>query len=182
MGSIREQIVTGLLASAALALFWWLVAAPSEARMLQLREEVRGLSTEIIQRDQMGRTACTTEVKLQDRRPQLASMAARIPGEVRLGGFLEQLADASEHADLRFVDVAPQTPYSAQGLGILPIRVTFESTFSSLHRFLRRIESLERVVHLSAVETSRVDEESSVLSTELTLQVFFGDSRQERNP
>ncbi len=173
MHDMREQIITGVIAVAILGLFWQFVVTPRQDELHRMQEDARDVAAQIIARDQLGHEALTTEVELQQQQTRISSLDSQIPNKVQLGAFLEQLSDDTQNTNLRSIDVAPRSPHGAQGLGVLPIRMTFEGTFASLYEFLKRIESQDRIVYVSTMKTSRMDPGSRMLTTELTLQIFY---------
>ena len=173
MGGNREQLVTGAVVIAVLALFWWVVVGPQEERIAALAGEVDRVTAEITERSKLGKTSLDLETELQACRSRVSTYTYRIPGDVQLGPFLEQLAETSQIVGLRDPDVTPESPHVASGMGILPVRMSFTSSFSALHEFLQEIESYERVVRIKEIETTRNEENESLLTTELTLQIFY---------
>jgi len=173
MHDMREQVMTGVIAVAILGLFWQFVVTPRQDELHRVQEEARDVAAQIVARDELGREALATEVKLQHEQTRTSSLDSQIPNKVQLGAFLERLSDDTQEANLRSIDVAPRSPHKAQGLGVLPIRMTFEGTFASLYEFLKRVESQDRIVYVSAMQTSRMDPGSPMLTTELTLQIFY---------
>ena len=173
MGGIREQILTGVIAFVACALFAWLVVYPQETKYRALRNEVREMSDDIALRLTRCATAVETERALQECRRRLASMEEHVPGTHRLGSFLEQLSEVATEAELVNANVTPQPPYVVRGLGILPIEMDFESDFASLFAFLKRVESLPRAVRVVDLDATRAQEGDDRLEIQLTLQAFF---------
>ena len=173
MGGIREQMLTGVIALGACALFAWLVVYPQETKYRALRAEVQQVSDDIALR--LTRCAATveTERSLQECRHRLASMEELVPRADRLGSFLEQLSEVAPEAELVSANVTPQPPYVVKGLGILPIEMDFESEFASLFAFLKRVESLPRAVRVVDLDATRAQEGDDRLEIRLTLQAFF---------
>ena len=173
MGGIREQVLTGVIAFAACALFAWLVAYPQQAKHRALQDEVQEVSDDIALRLTRCAAAVETERALEQCRQRLDSMEERVPQADQLGSFLEQLSEVAADAELINANVVPQPPYVAKGLGILPIKMDFESDFLSLFAFLRNVESLPRAVRIADLRAARVQEGVDRLEIEMTLQVFF---------
>jgi Tfp pilus assembly protein PilO len=173
MGGIREQVLTGVTAFAACALFAWLVVYPQQAKHRALQDELQAVSDDIALRLTRCAAAVETERALEQCRRRLGSMEARVPPEDHLGSFLEQLSAVAADAELINANVVPQPPYVTKGLGILPIDMDFESDFPSLFAFLKHVESLPRAVRIASLSAARVQEGDDRLEIEMTLQIFF---------
>ncbi len=173
MGDGRQQLATGIGVFCILGAFLYFVVKPQNARLSELRQQVAGLKLQIDNRTHLGSAALATELRLQQCNQRLASMEHSIPTNVRLGPFLEELSKSSAQSKLRHVDVSPESPYAVDGLGVLPIRMSFESSFTSLYDFLKRVESMDRMVYVEQIGTKRQEEGTASLATELTMHVFY---------
>lgn len=173
MGEARRQVGTLFAAVAVTTAFVWLVARPLHAKLSATYREYTLVEVDRRQRGVQAQAVLELERETREMRVAMAMAAQRVPNRPQVGPLVERLAEVSAAADLRDENIIPQAPYIAERMGVLPIEMTFRSTFSSLFTFLQRIESLERTVRVSRIETTRVDGGVPLLETRLGLQVFF---------
>ena len=173
MGRTAEQLVLGGAAAMIVGLFVWLVGLPREARLAQAQGALTSLQAEVNQREGLGEVALATEGRISATRQELRGLEHQVPPSDDLGGFLEDLERLAAQAGLRAQNVLPQPKRAVAGIGVVTLEVTFESTFQQLFTFLEQLETLERLVRVTAFNTQRLSEDSPVLATELTLEIYF---------
>ena len=173
MQRIREQLITGVLVAGLVGGGVGLLVQPQRRELAAARDQVRMLQTEVVAREQQGLGAVATETRLQQCRQALARLQARIPPEAQLGPLLEKLDRLVGETGLREQNLTPRAPSVADGIGVVSIEISFESSFSGLYAFLEGIESLDRLVRVAALDTDYSKEQPGVLVTTLTLEVYF---------
>ena len=176
MGERREQILTVFGVMAVVTLFAFLVVAPRRARLAELDDQVRGLAAEVSAREQYGATIDERREALRQVDRRLVALEEWIPASEQLGDFMQRLTTASEQSELRNCSVLPESAYRTSVVEVLPIKMSFSSSFPALYAFLERVESLDRLVRVGEVRTRRDEPSSTTVETELTLQVFFQPS------
>ena len=172
MKRARDEVVTGLATMAVLAAFIGWVVMPVESRLRSVSAETHRMRAVMESRSQMAFGPSAVEAELGRLRAEEAVVRKAIPWAPSLGRFLEALSEVCANAQLSATDVTPLAEYSVGPIGVLPILVSFESGFAGVFTFLQRIETLERVVWVSRIETSRVADRSNRLSTSVLMHVF----------
>ena len=170
---MREQLLLGGAAAVIVVLFVWLVGLPREERLAQAQGALTDLQVEVAQRETLSDVALVTERRIRATRQELQVLTQQVPTSDKLGGFLENLEQLAAQAGLREQNVTPQPTRAAAGIGVVTLEVAFESNFRELFTFMKQLESLERLVRVTALSTQRQGDDSPVLATELTLEIYF---------
>jgi Tfp pilus assembly protein PilO len=173
MQRIRDQLITGVLVAGLVGGGFGLLIQPQRRQLAAAREQVRTLETEVAVREQQGLGAVATETHLQQCRQSLARLQGRIPADPQLGPLLEKLDHLASETGLREQNVTPHAPSVTDGIGMVSIDISFESSFSALYAFLEGVESLDRLVRVAALDTDFSRDDPGVLVTTLTLEVYF---------
>jgi len=173
MHQMREQLLLGGAAAVIVALFVWLVGLPREERLAQAQGAFTDLQAEVAQRETQSDVALVAVGRIRAAWQELQVLTQQVPASDELGGFLEDLEQLAAQAGLREQNVTPQPTRAAAGIGVVTLEVAFESNFRALFTFLEQLESLERLVRVTALSTQRQGEDSPVLATELTLEIYF---------
>jgi hypothetical protein len=166
-------VIFGVLVLTALALFVFLLAGPRRQKLRDLRTAVAELQTAIAERGQLGGVAraCATEIRQLSE--EHLSQGRHIPETLRLGPFLEELADALGEAGIGGAEVEPGEAWTSGGFGVCPIELSYQGTFSATFELLRRLETLDRRVFVQSLEMGRGEPGEPSLQTVLTLEVYF---------
>jgi len=169
---VRDQLITGALVVGLLAVGGLLIQ-PQRRQLAEACAQVRTLQAEVAAREQQGLSAVDAETRLQRSRQALAHLQDRIPAEARLGPLLEKLDRLATETGLTAQDLTPRPPEVSDGVGVVTIAMTFESSFAALYGFLEGIESLDRLVRVATVDTQYKEGSSGTLITTLKLEVYF---------
>jgi Tfp pilus assembly protein PilO len=82
----------------------------------------------------------------------MEAFATAIPGEQRIGGFLELLDAVARDVGLSGKNVQPDEAVHGPQVSYLPVRVDVTGSFTAVHEFLRRVESLPRLARAQRLE------------------------------
>lgn len=107
---------------------------------------------------------------------KLTAFTEAIPGEQRIGAFLEALDQIARDAGLTGKNVKPAQPVVGDEVACLPIQVEVSGTFASIHEFLRRVETLPRLARIQRVELAGGDDLGGELVSSVMMQVYFRPS------
>ena len=173
MQHFKEQLILGGAAVALLALFAGVVAMPQQRKLVALGEARDDLQRAIAQREEVGLTAPVTQTAVNERTAQLTALRQRVPQTDDLGPFLELFDQLAGHAGISSPDVRPRTAYAAQGVWVLPIDVTFKSSFRELYDLLEALETQNRLVRVTSLQTWQQKELKGELMTELSLEIYY---------
>lgn len=173
MGTSRERVVVVGSTAASVVLFVWLSVVPLTRRLADVNHAVLLAGARWRQHSAEASEVFRHGPELLERRAAMEGASDRIPADARVGDVLERLSEAASAARLRNEQMTPRGRYTIESIGVIPIEMTFESTFSSLYAFLEGIESLDRVVRVRRIETTRERDLSAALKTQLELEAFF---------
>ncbi|HVP11665.1 MAG TPA: type 4a pilus biogenesis protein PilO [Phycisphaerae bacterium] len=108
----------------------------------------------------------------------------RLPVERRFGEFLSDLSESLNKSKIDDYVVQPRQPLCveqnklpeplklASGTTILPVFISFRSSFTQLFEFLSRVESLPRLSHIESIRAVNDDQHPGTVSVEMTLHTY----------
>jgi Tfp pilus assembly protein PilO len=142
-------------------------AAQQDAR--SLREAVDGRTA------QLSRLAQSRQ-RSEELTRRMEAFATAIPGEQRIGGFLELLDAVARDVGLSGKNVQPDEAVHGPQVSYLPVRVDVTGSFTAVHEFLRRVESLPRLARAQRLEMTGDEEHPGELSASVMMRVYFRPS------
>ncbi|MGF1635155.1 MAG: type 4a pilus biogenesis protein PilO [Phycisphaerae bacterium] len=165
----RLQYVLGLLIVLSLLGFYFFVYRPSDKHLI-------GLGNEIDQRRFELAAASTEAGKLPKVRAEVDRIASRVDHLAPMAHVSElaamnsdlMLLGRSEQVD--GFKYEPRPERQAGTYGEYPVRLTFESNFPEAVQFIRRVESLPRMLRVRSLSIQSIDSSSSGNRTARTRQ------------
>jgi Tfp pilus assembly protein PilO len=115
---------------------------------------------------------------------QLADFRKRLPEDRQFGEFLNDLSENLKRNQIQEYVIQPRPAVQldearlppdlklAKGMVILPVSVSFESSFTRLHEFLRSMEALPRVSHVESLKVLNDEQQPGQVNVELVLQTY----------
>lgn len=173
MKQVREQVVTAVMASAALAVFGYVVVAPQQQELQSLLTQERRLTAELASAEYDRDRSASLHERIRAGEREYRRIAEQVPADPDLGGLLEQLASAARTAGIRRESVRPGRTQQVVGIGVVPVEMSFEADFEALFRFVEALETMPRFVRVRAIDVSRMTPTSSTLQASLTLEAYF---------
>lgn len=174
----RNRLILAAAGILIVAVAWYFVLIAPKAD--QLSTAKKDLSDA---RSQQQSLAATLK-RLQDldrerpaRQAQLQRLAAAIPAEPDLAGFLLSANDLAIKANVDWVSIAPAPP-SAAAAGLpsqVSMQIQIQGGFFQVLDYLNRIENLPRIVVVDSVQVSASqggDSASPVLTLALSARMF----------
>jgi len=116
---------------------------------------------------------------------RLADYQQRLPPERQFGEFLQSLSDRLKMAgiDQNMVMQKPEQGLddsklpaslkSAHGTGILPVQVSFDSTFNQLFDFLKSVEMMPRLSHVESLSVANDEASPGRVHADITLHTYY---------
>jgi len=172
MFRIRQELIFGVAAAGMLALFVFVVVLPQQRTLNNIRSQLTAAKDQMAFAELECEAAARVRAQLEELQDGEARIRRMIPSRLELGEFLERLSEVAALSELVDQHVAPEPAQKMAGVEVLPVKMTFESTFSSLFEFVKRIESLDRLVRISKLQIVRSEQSPSVIKAEMTLQIF----------
>ncbi len=176
----RDQLVTGALAVALLAVFVGLVFVPQQRKLESLRAQAAVLRDgTMLGAAQLARLE-GLQAQVRQAESDLAPYDRNIPHGPGLGDFLEQVDVLAARQKVVDPDVVPSASLGGPGIEVLPIEMGFSGTFASVYGFLPAVESLPRLARVSRLEIERADYAGDVLEANVTVRVFYQNGGSEQ--
>jgi Tfp pilus assembly protein PilO len=169
---MKDQFAVLAIAVVLVAGYALLVARPQQRALARAGDELRQVRADLEERHDLARSSVVLEAELHATRLRLADYAEQIPSTDRLGDLVAQLSAASQEAGLRAERMAPRQGQQIGQLSVLPIDLELMGGFPNLHEFLRRIETMPRIVRVAGLASRQTGRPGSPLVHELTVYVF----------
>lgn len=171
---MKRPLITLMLLAAFALIFGWnaVLLAPRESEANDVREEVAAAKAE----EQALRASLAELRRLagdsEAREDQLARFTRLIPPEPDLAGFIRTMNDVATSSQVDWSSLTPAAPTT--GVGGAPatvgLSIKVDGTFFQLLDYLRRIENLERLVVIDAVDMAAVPATGGPSKLTLNLQ------------
>ncbi len=175
--------ILGTLAAATLLIWFsawpdWQTADARQVQLIELQQKVGALS--------LAEEALAAETsRLADARQRRDLECRRVPGTADVAGLMQSLSlevDGHTVRDQTFTVMDRPSP-EANRFQVLPLRIELEADFQSIWSVLERAEGLSRLVRVSGLEMTLIDQEQPVdgpqpLRASLALDVVYAPPGQ----
>lgn len=150
----RQLIIIAAASIGVTLLFFVFILKPKLTEIGQVRTDVQAAESEETQlRADLRRLKEARQTATQTT-ARLARVSLYLPSTPDLPGFIRQVQDAATKASVNLKSIAPSQPTpltNANGIQVIPISITVDAAFRRMEDFLNRMESLDRVVEITAV-------------------------------
>lgn len=148
----------------------------------QKMQEVRAAQEEVGDVGELYATIVELDKRMADYRQHL-------PMERQFGEFLRSLSEnlrtagidqnvVQQRAEQRLDETKlPASLKPALGTGILPVQISFESSFSQLFDFLKSVESLPRLSHVESLQLTNDEHSPGRVRAEIVLHTYYHPPR-----
>lgn len=150
-----------------------LVVRPQQAALARAGDALREARQELGARHDLAHSSTAMEADLRALRARQAAFDEEIPPTDDLGELVARLASAAAEAGLKASDMRPRAGITVGELGVLPIDLELTGSFTALHTFVRRIESMQRIVRVAQLDSRQVGRPGTPLAHKLTVFVFY---------
>ncbi|MEX0777601.1 MAG: type 4a pilus biogenesis protein PilO [Phycisphaeraceae bacterium] len=176
----RDQVRTLMIFAvlgAVFALGLWL---PMHYRGGSLRQRVEEAQRQIA--GDRARAASLDE--LDQEIAQLKAALNNSPGQVpqtgELANLLRRVSNLMHAQDLKEQQVVTQSVTQGQDFSIIPLSLEFKGTFTQVARFVREVETMERLIRVTRLEVRGVNKEpGGPVSVGVDLCTFFAPDNPE---
>lgn len=176
---MRKQMAIAVAGAVALtAVFFLLLLRPKLSDIAETRDQVEAAKQE----EQTLRNRIAQLQAARDEAPAAAArldrLAALLPAEPDLPGFIRALQRASTAAGVNLLSIAPNKPSDLSntiGIQSVSVNVSIQGSFRRVEDFLARLENLRRVVEVRSVAlTPQIDEDTgqTLLNGNMTLRMY----------
>lgn len=174
MNARRTMLVAALLGVGISALFFMFLLSPKLAEIRDTREQIEAeraqtdrLNAEIRRLEEIRSDAPRTTAKL-------ATVTNYLPSSPDLPGFIRMAQSAANRAGVELRSIGPSAPTAvedAEGIDVIGVTLTIRGSFARVEDLLVRLEELERVLQVTSLALTPVqDEVSGALVLDGTIQ------------
>jgi Tfp pilus assembly protein PilO len=168
---IRAQWFMGALMVALLAAFYALGYRPQLARLRQLQQEIAQSQYELRQSEDRTRSLPTVAADVKQLRQQL-SESRQLPPQQELPQFLKDIAGIGQDCSLHAFSFKQGMPAHGDLYCELPITLSFDGDFVDAFNFLRRAETMPRLVRVRELNIRAKDSASGRVDVQLSMNVY----------
>lgn len=184
MTNRRDSYIMAGIAVVMTAGIYFLLFAPQQRRLAELRESIRTLDEQLVLRDAEVAELSVIQADLKRANGLLNDYQTRIPDSADLGDVVEHVSAIANRLGLENQNIEPLAMQQRGPLTAVPIRISFDGDFSAAFNFLRDVERMPRVARVTEllVGFGRSDENpprggpANQLRTEMTMEVFYETS------
>lgn len=170
----RDQIKTLLILVGIVAAFVLGVWLPLnskrkrvEASMAELQQTMQGDRTMAVGLAAMGAQINALQIAV-DRSDKI------VPNQNELASLLRDWSTELDAQQVEGQDIDPQEMYVGQDYTLIPIKLKFHGSFMAAFRFLRHVESMNRLIRFGSIQMNgNPDEAEEPLIVRVELSTFF---------
>src|SRR5512138_1631432 len=141
-----QKLVAGALgAIVIIAAAYFLLLAPAQADVAQLRAQLSSLQTEITRNRAIVADLLKYSREVAELEARLNALKDRLPGEKEIPTLYRSLSDAATASGLAVSLFQPRPPAVRDYYSEIPIAVNAEASYHQLGEFFERVAKLSRV-------------------------------------
>ena len=190
MNAKRLNLITIVVVLAATAGVGFGLMMPGSRKMKELRASIEAEQQAVrLKQAEVGDVSDVYR-RLLSLSEELSTFRQRLPTDRRLGEFLNEISDAMSQTGIRDFHVQP-LPASrvssnalperlrlANGTGVLPVKIAFQSEFQKAFELLDAIEELPRLAYVERFDVKSLDERGVAVSVTMVVQAFHYNHEQ----
>lgn len=170
--NLRNFVFFVMLLGLAYAAFAWMVKPANEA-IAQQRQQI---NTKIQKLNQL--SVATAEVEnltceLSRLTEAIEFFETRLPHESQIHKVLEMITVIAQKKGLRIGTISTLKPKDKSGYIEQPLKMGLTGDFYSFYSFLIEAEKLPRIIRLRQLKIKKADKNSSRITADFVLSVFF---------
>lgn len=167
-----EQAITAVAMLGLVALFIVGVHLPRQRTLNELQGRIQDLDAKLAQIQQRCAALMPLTRRVEALRARADELEERLPRDGQVGGFLQQLAEQLQQAQLATLEMRPAAPLQAPRYTEWPIRLGFAGTFDHVYSFLSRLETLPRTKRIVELTLAADAAKPDVVRADMVLSVF----------
>jgi len=150
----RPAVLLAVMALA-VAIDWSWIAGPRSAALGEARGRLAALRIELTAARRDAASSDKTKQAVRDAARALRRAAARLPDQRELAALLTALADDARAVRLEILSLRPKPERAAGDHIEVPVELELRGSFLEALAFLRRLETLGRLVRVGDVRVAR---------------------------
>lgn len=174
----RSPLLTGVASFVILLLLAVIFVLPQGSRVAEREADLAAAEAELLRleadADELERFAASGEAQAA-----FAEIRGRIPTEADLQGLFSLLRRAADEAGVTLTGASPGIPIASTeaAASVIPVTLTAQGTYFALGDFLLKLETLDRLVRVSAISLNPQggDGAGGQLILQATAEIFTTD-------
>lgn len=174
-GNGRDSLVLGLVAAvigASGLIFGYL---PRSRELDRCQQEAIGLQNSLEADRQKAQNMPELLRQVETLKSKLQDFDRRLPQRQELGGFLRDISASLSRENLSHQAIEPGKPTQEDLLFTLPIVLKFRGPYTSVARFLERIDRLERLTRVQKLSVVPAPSDD-LLDVTVQMNIYFTES------
>src|SRR5262252_3181611 len=148
-----QKLVVGVMGAIVIAAAaYFLLLAPAEAEVAQLRAQLSSLETEIARSKAIVADLLKYRREVVELEARLNALKDRLPGEKEIPTLYRSVSDAATASGLGVSLFQPRPPVVRDYYSEIPIALNAEAGYHQLGEFFERVAKLARVVNITEIK------------------------------
>ncbi|PYN87762.1 MAG: hypothetical protein DMD87_12260 [Candidatus Rokuibacteriota bacterium] len=169
-----QKLVVGIMGAIVIAAAaYFLLLAPVEAEVSQLRAQLASLQGEIVRSKAIVADLLKYRREVQELEARLNALKDRLPGEKEIPTLYRAVSDAATASGLAVSLFQPRAPVVKDYYSEIPIAVSAEAGYHQLGEFFERVAKLPRVVNVAEIKLGGLNRPRTPIRAELVLATYM---------
>lgn len=168
-----QKILVGVFGLAIIAAAcYFLLLAPLEAKVAQLRAQNASLGDELVKNRAMAADIGRSRREAAELEVKIAALKDRLPSDREMPTLYRTLSDAGTQAGLLIGLFQPRAAQVRDYYAEIPITVTGEGSYHQIGEFFERVARLPRVVTVTELKLAATNRPGRTVRAELVLATY----------
>jgi type IV pilus assembly protein PilO len=169
-----QKLVVGIMGAIVIAAAgYFLLLAPAEAQVTQLRAQLSSLQSEIARSKAIVADLLKYRREVAELEARLNALKDKLPGEKEIPTLYRSLSDAATASGLAVSLFQPRPPAVRDYYSEIPIAVNAEASYHQLGEFFERVAKLARGVNITEIKLSGLNRPRNPIRAELVLATYM---------
>src|SRR6266446_3421376 len=169
-----QKLVVGIMGAIVIAAAaYFLLLAPAQAQVSQLRAELTSLQTEIARSRAIVADLLKFRREAAELEARLNALKDRLPGEKEIPTLYRTLSDAATASGLAVSLFQPRPPVVRDYYSEIPISLNAEAGYHQIGEFFERVAKMARVVNVTEIKLNGLNRPRNPIRAELVLATYM---------
>ena len=172
-GPKQPKIIVGVVGAVAIvALGWFTLLSPAQARVAALVQTNEGLRLELVQNRAKVAELARFRRELAELQQKLLALQDKLPSERETPAVYRSVSDAAHESGLGVSLFQPKDSKPMDYVNEIPISLTAEGGYHQLGDFFARVARLPRVVTVKELRVTALVKVHSTIRADMTLATY----------
>jgi type IV pilus assembly protein PilO len=169
-----QKLVVGALGAVVIAAAaYFLLLAPAQAEVTQLRAQLASLQSEIARSRAIVADLLKYRREVAELEARLNALKERLPGEKEIPTLYRTVSDAATASGLGVSLFQPRPPVVRDYYSEIPISLNAEAGYHQIGEFFERVAKLARVVNITEIKFNGLNRPRVPVRAELVLATYM---------